>query len=330
MPVPSENSSPSKSQGPKRALYSFFRRLRSGDEIAHLIVLAFAALIVLITLLLVYELWTHSALPRQRFGWDFLVTSKWDPVFEHFGALPFIYGTLITSSLSLVLALPLGVGAAIFLAELAPPRISHGLTFFVELLAAVPSVILGLLGVFLLVPLLRTEVEPFLKATLGFLPFFQGQMYGIGLLAAVVILTIMIIPFIITISREVLLAVPVDQREAALALGATRWEATWRVVVPYAKTGIYGSIFLALARALGETMAVTMVIGNDPRISASLFAPGYTIAAVIANEFTEATGNLYLQSLIELGLVLFLVTIIINALARVLILLTTRQGTAQP
>ncbi len=155
-------------------------------------------------------------------------------------------------------------------------------------------------------------------------------MYGIGLLAAVVILTIMIIPFIITISREVLLAVPVDQREAALALGATRWEATWRVVVPYAKTGIYGSIFLALARALGETMAVTMVIGNDPRISASLFAPGYTIAAVIANEFTEATSNLYLQSLIELGLVLFLVTIIINALARVLILLTTRQGTAHP
>ena len=199
-----------------------------------------------------------------------------------------------------------------------------------ELLAAVPSVILGLLGVFLLVPLLRTQVEPFLKATLGFLPFFQGQMYGIGLLAAVVILTIMIIPFIITISREVLLAVPVDQREAALALGATRWEATWRVVVPYAKTGIYGSIFLALARALGETMAVTMVIGNDPRISSSLFAPGYTIAAVIANEFTEATGNLYLQSLIELGLVLFLVTIIINALARVLILVTTRQGTAHP
>jgi phosphate transport system permease protein len=275
-------------------------------------------------------LWTHSVLPRHQFGWNFLVTSRWDPVSEHFGALPFIYGTLVTSALSLVLALPLGVGAAIFLAELAPPRISDGLTFFVELLAAVPSVILGLLGVFLLVPLLRTEVEPFLKATLGFLPFFQGQMYGIGLLAAVVILTIMIIPFIITISREVLLAVPVDQREAALALGATRWEATWRVVVPYAKTGIYGSIFLALARALGETMAVTMVIGNDPRISASLFAPGYTIAAVIANEFTEATSNLYLQSLIELGLVLFLVTIIINALARVLILLTTRQGTAHP
>jgi phosphate transport system permease protein len=330
MPVPSENSSLSGSPASRRALQSFFRRLRSGDEIAHLITLAFAATIVLITLLLVYELWTHSVLPRHRFGWKFLATSTWDPVFEHFGALPFIYGTLVTSALSLVLAMPLGVGAAIFLAELAPPRVSRGLTFVVELLAAVPSVILGLLGVFLLVPILRTDVEPFLKTTLGFLPFFQGQIYGIGLLAAVVILTIMIIPFIITISREVLLAVPADQREAALALGATRWESTWRVVVPYAKTGIYGSIFLALARALGETMAVTMVIGNDPRISSSLFAPGYTIAAVIANEFTEATGNLYLQSLIELGLVLFLVTIIINALARVLILVTTSQGTAHP
>ncbi|HEV2245636.1 MAG TPA: phosphate ABC transporter permease subunit PstC [Terriglobia bacterium] len=309
---------------------SLLQRLRSGDEIAHLITLAFAAATVLITVLLVYELWIHSALPRQRFGWRFLVTSTWDPVFENFGALPFIFGTLVTSAVSLVLALPLGVGAAIFLAELAPPRVSQRLAFVVELLAAVPSVILGLLGIFLLVPFLRTEVEPFLKATLGFLPLFQGQIYGIGLLAAGAILTIMIIPFIISISREVLLAVPVDQREAALALGATRWEATWRVVVPYAKTGIYGSIFLALARALGETMAVTMVIGNDPRISSSLFAPGYTIAAVIANEFTEATGNLYLQSLIELGLVLFLVTIIINALARVLIVVTTRQGTGHP
>lgn len=330
MPLSTEKPTSPGPQGFGGRMKSFVRRLGSGDEIAHLITLAFAASVVLITLLLVYELWTHSELPRQHFGWRFLVTSTWDPVFENFGALPFIYGTLVTSAVSLLLALPLGVGAAIFLAELAPPRISHVLTFVVELLAAVPSVILGLLGIFLLVPFLRTDVEPFLKATLGFLPFFQGQMYGIGMLAAGVILTIMIIPFIISISREVLMAVPVDQREAALALGATRWEATWRVVVPYAKTGIYGSIFLALARALGETMAVTMVIGNDPRISASLFAPGYTIAAVIANEFTEATGNLYLQSLIELGLVLFLVTIIINALARVLIVVTTRKGTAHP
>jgi phosphate transport system permease protein len=330
MPLSAEKPTSPGPQGFGGRVKSFVRRFRSGDEIAHLITLAFAASIFLIALLLVYELWRNSALPRQHFGWRFLVTSTWNPVSENFGALPFIYGTLVTSLVSLILAIPLGVGAAIFLAELAPPKISHGLTFVVELLAAVPSVILGLLGIFLLVPFLREEVEPFLKATLGFLPFFQGQIYGIGLLAASVILTIMIIPFIITISREVLLAVPVEQREAALALGATRWEATWRVVVPYAKTGIYGSVFLALARALGETMAVTMVIGNDPRISASLFAPGYTIAAVIANEFTEAPGLLYRQSIIELGLVLFLVTIIINALARVLILVTTRQGTAHP
>jgi phosphate transport system permease protein len=315
---------------PPGPVKSIVRRLQSGDEIAHLITLAFAASIFLVTVLLIFELWRNSALPRHHFGWSFFVTRTWDPVFGNFGALPFVFGTLVTSAVSLMLALPLGVGAAIFLAELAPPRISDALTFVVELLAAVPSVILGLLGIFILVPILREDVEPFLKATLGFLPFFQGPMYGIGLLAAIVILTIMIIPFIISISREVLLAVPVDQREAALAVGATRWETTWKVVVPYARTGIFGSVFLALARALGETMAVTMVIGNDPRISASLFAPGYTIASVIANEFTEATGNLYLQSLIELGLVLFLVTIVINALAHVLILVTTKQGTAHP
>jgi len=330
IPFPEEKTTGPSFRKPQGPVKSFVRRLQTGDEIAHLITLAFAASIFLITLLLLYELWRHSALPRHRFGWAFFVTSTWDPVFENFGALPFVFGTLVTSAVSLMLALPLGVGAAIFLAELAPPRISAALSFVVELLAAIPSVILGLLGIFILVPFLREDVEPFLKATLGFLPFFQGPMYGIGMLAASMILTIMIIPFIITISREVLLAVPVDQREAALAVGATRWEATWKVVVPYAKSGIFGSVFLALARALGETMAVTMVIGNDPRISASLFAPGYTIAAVIANEFTEATGNLYLQSLIELGLVLFLVTIVINALARVLILVTTRQGTANP
>ena len=247
-----------------------------------------------------------------------------------FGALPFIFGTLVTSFVALLLATPLGVGAAIFLAELAPRRISDGLTFIIELLAAVPSVIFGLLGIFILVPIIRNPVEPFLKKTLGFLPFFKGPSYGIGMLAACLILTIMVVPFIISISREILMAVPVEQREAALALGATKWESTWKVVVPYARTGITGSVFLALARALGETMAVTMVIGNDPRISASLFAPGYSIAAVIANEFTEATGNLYLQSLIELGLVLFVVTIIINALARLLVLTTTRRGTAHP
>ena len=232
----------------------------------------------------------------------------------------------MTSALALLIAVPLGVGAAIFLAELAPPGISSALTFAIELLAAVPSVIYGLLGIFVLVPILRIYVEPALKATLGFLPLFRGPTYGVGFLAAGVVLAIMVVPFIISVSREVLLAVPTDQREAALALGATRWESTWNVVVPYAKVGIVGSIFLSLARALGETMAVTMVIGNDPKISSSLFAPGYSIAAVIANEFTEATGNLYVQALIELGLVLFLLTILINGVARLLILLTKGKG----
>ena len=327
LPIAVERRSRPPSRGRVRA---FVAGLRSGDEIAHLITLMFAASIFLITALLVFELWRNSALPREHFGWRFLWTRVWDPVFENFGALPFIYGTVVTSSVALLLAVPLGVGAAIFLAELAPRRISNGLTFLIELLAAIPSVIIGVLGIFILVPVVRTTVEPFLKKTLGFLPLFQGPMFGIGLLAASLVLTIMVVPFIISISREVLLAVPVEQREAALALGATKWETTWKVVVPYARTGIFSSVFLALARALGETMAVTMVIGNDPKINASLFAPGYSIAAVIANEFTEATGRLYLQSLIELGLVLFVVTIIINGLARLLILTTTRRATAHP
>ncbi len=307
---------------------ALLRRFRSGDEIAHLVTLLFATSVILITSLLVYELWVNSALSRHKFGWAFFVTRVWDPIFEHFGALPFIYGTLVTSILGLLIAVPLGLGAAIFLAELAPPRVSDALTFVVELLAAVPSVIYGLLAIFTLVPLLREHVEPFLRATLGFLPFFRGPAYGVGFLAGGLVLAVMIVPFIISVSREVLLAVPADQREAALALGATRWEATWKAVVPFARAGILGSIFLALARALGETMAVTMVIGNNPQISASLFAPGYSIAAVIANEFTEATGDLYLAALIELALVLFVLTFILNGLARLLILLTTQRGTA--
>ena len=316
----------SKPPAPAGRARIFIRRLRGGDEVAHLITLTFAASIFLLTVLLVFELFHNSALPRHKFGWAFFFTRTWDPVFENFGALPFIYGTVVTSALALLFAVPLGVGAAIFLAELAPPGISAALTFVIELLAAVPSVIYGLLGIFILLPVLRTYVEPFLKYTLGFLPLFQGPVFGIGFLAAGVVLAIMVVPFIISVSREVLLAVPNDQREAALALGATRWESTWKVVVPYAKAGIMGSIFLSLARALGETMAVTMVIGNTPQISASLFAPGYSIAAVIASEFTEATGNLHVQALIELGLVLFLLTILINGLARVLILATTQRS----
>jgi phosphate transport system permease protein len=305
---------------------SFLSRLRNGDEIARLITFLFAASVVLLTLLLVYELWIASSLPRQKFGLAFFVTKLWDPIAEEFGALAFIYGTVVTAGVALLIAIPLGIGAAIFLAELAPQKVSDPLQFFIDLLAAVPSVIYGVLGVFIVIPLMRTWIAPTLKATLGFLPLFQGPAYGVGFLSAGIVLAIMVIPYIISVSREVLLSVPRDQREAALALGSTRWESTWKVVVPFARTGIMGSIFLALARALGETMAVTMVIGNTPSISSSLFAPGYSIAAVIANEFTEATGDLYLQSLIQLGLVLFLLTFILNGLARLLMLLTAARG----
>lgn len=297
-----------------------------GDVVARWVVLVFAATVLLITVLLVYQLWTGSAAARHRMGWSFLFSSQWDPVAMRFGAAPFIYGTVVTSFLALLISVPLGLGAAIFLAELAPAGISSALTFLVELLAAIPSVIFGLMAIFTLVPLMRSYGEPLLKKTLGFLPFFQGPAYGVGFLTAGMILAIMTFPFIVSVSREALLAVPRDQREAALALGATKWEMTWQVVVPYARLGILGSIFLALARALGETMAVTMVIGNDPSIHASLFAPGYSIAAVIANEFTEATGDVYPAALVELGLVLFCLTIIINAFARLMIIATTSKG----
>ena len=314
---------------PQPAARSFLKRLRDGDKAAHLITLIFAASVFLVTVFLVYELWIHSSTSRAKFGLGFLFTSSWDPVAEKFGALPFIYGTVLTSFLALLISVPLAVGAAIFLSELAPPKLSNTCTFLVELLAAVPSVIYGLLAIFTLVPFLSKYGEPFLKNTLGFLPLFKGAPLGYGYLAAGLVLAIMTFPFIISISRESLLAVPIEQREAALALGATKWESTWQVVVPHARLGIIGSIFLALARALGETMAVTMVIGNDPSIHASLLKPGYTIAAVIANEFTEATGDLYQGALVELGLVLFLITIILNASAQLLILATTKKGSKQ-
>ena len=314
------------SAGPVAGSRSFLSRLREGDEIARMVTFLFAASVVLVTLLLVFDLWQGSVLSRHKFGFNFFRTSVWDPIFDQFGALPFIYGTLVTAAVSLLIAVPLGIGAAIFLAELAPARVSDTLEFFIDLLAAVPSVIYGLLGVFVVVPLMRSYIQPALKNSLGFLPIFQGPSYGVGFLTAGVVLAIMVIPYIISVSREVLLSVPRDQREAALSLGSTRWEATWKVVVPFARGGIMGSIFLALARALGETMAVTMVIGNNPVVSASLFSPGYSIAAVIANELTEATSNLHYQSLIELGLVLFILTFILNGLARLLIVATSQRG----
>ena len=300
-----------------RKLGMFFR---DGDQIAHFVTFIFAASVFLVTVFLVYELWIHSGTSRAKFGFGFLTGKTWDPVAEQFGALPFIYGTVLTSFLALLISVPLGIGAAIFLAELAPPKFANFCTFLVELLAAVPSVILGVLAIFTLVPMMRRYIEPFLKHTLGDLPLFQGPAYGVGYLTAGIILAIMTFPFIISISREALLAVPREQREAALALGATKWESTWQVVVPYARLGILGSIFLALARALGETMAVTMVIGNDTGIHTSLLSPGYTIASIIANEFTEATGKLYTSALIELGLVLFALTIVINGVARLLVM----------
>ena len=306
------------------------RSSQTGDQVARLLTLVFAAGVLLITAILVYEMWLGSAPARHSLGWNFLFSTEWNPVTEKFGAAPFMYGTVVTSVLALLISVPLGVGAAVFLSELAPAGISSALTFLVELLAAIPSVIYGLLAIFTLVPFMRSYGEPFLKRTLGFLPFFQGPAYGVGFLTAGMILAVMTFPFIISVSREALLAVPRDQREAALALGATRWEMTSQIVVPYAKLGILGSIFLGLARALGETMAVTMVIGNDPSIHASLLAPGYSIAAAIANQFSEATGTVYPAALVELGLVLFLLTIIINALARLMIIATTSKGSKRP
>ena len=285
----------------------------------------FAFSVFAITATIGIILWRDSSQARETFGWPFLWTSIWDPVAGHFGALPFIYGTLVSALIALVIAVPLGVGAAICLSELLPMRIADPATFLIELLVAVPSVVYGLVGVFVLVPIVRS-LGTAVASVLGWIPLFAGPVYGIGLLTAGVLLAVMIVPFIVAISREVLLAVPHSQRDAALALGATRWETVWHVVLPYARSGIMGSVILALARALGETMAVTMVIGNRPEIAASLFAPAYSMAAVIANEFAEATGKLYVSALIQVALVLFGITIVVNALARLLIASMNREG----
>jgi phosphate transport system permease protein len=298
-----------------------FRRpgVSPADRLFRATVLTVALSVLAITVVVAFELARNSRLPIEKFGWGFLWGTTWDPVAEQFGALPFLYGTLVSSAVALLIAVPMGLGVAIFLSELAPRWLSDPVAFLVELLAAIPSVIYGLIGIFVLVPLVRNYLEPFLSGTLGFLPLFQGAPYGVGMLTASLVLAVMVVPFIVSVSREILMAVPRAQREAILSLGATRWEMVRIAVLPYARSGIMGSVFLALARALGETMAVTMVIGNRPEIRLSLFEPGYTMAAVIANEFTEATSDLYLQALIEIGLVLFAVTILVNAVARLLI-----------
>ena len=286
-----------------------YRRVLTG------IALALPALI----LVLFGVLFVESLPALKRFGPSFLVTSTWDPVAEVYGAAPMIFGTLVSSLLGLLIAVPLSLGVAIFLTEFAPKWMRQPVAFLVELLAAVPSVVYGLWGVFVLIPFLRGSVAPALKAVLGWTPFFEGVFYGNSMLAAGVILAIMIVPYISAVAREVLLAVPGSQREAALGLGATRWEAVWTAVLPYGRAGIIGAVMLGFGRALGETMAVTMVIGNRHDIGLSLLQPGYTMAAAIANEFSEATTDLYLSALFEVGLILFIVTVAVNALARLLV-----------
>jgi len=294
-----------------------------GDRLFKGLALFFAWMILAIAVMIAWQLWKNSALSRRAFGWSFLTGQIWDPVGERFGALPFIFGTLVSSAIALLVAAPMGIGVAVFLAELAPRRVSDACAFLIELLAAIPSVVYGLLGIFVLVPWMRVHLQPWLIRAFGFIPLFRGPAYGVGMLTAGMVLAIMVIPFITTLSREVFMSVPVSLKEAALALGATHWESVRLAVLPYARSGVIGSLFLALGRALGETMAVTMVIGNRPQIAASLLAPGYTMAAVLANEFTEATSDLYVHALIEIGLVLFCITILVNGLGR-LILIKTR------
>jgi phosphate transport system permease protein len=274
--------------------------------------------------LIVFELISQSRLSISKFGLKFLVKQIWDPVAEDFGALPFIYGTVVSSLVGLIIAVPLSVGTALFLTELCPRKLRAVLSLLVELLAAIPSVIYGLWGIFVLSPFLRLHVEPFLAKYFGWTGIFSGPKYGWGLLAAGVIIAIMILPIIASITREVITAVPRVQREAALALGATKWEMLRMAVLRNARPGIFGATILGLGRALGETMAVTMVIGNRPEIAKSLFAPGHTLASVIANEFAEAVGNVYLSALVEMALVLFVVTLIVNALAGLLVWSITR------
>src|SRR5436190_17740008 len=292
---------------------------RFGDKAFQWLTLAMAMVVVVLIILSGWQLWRVSSLAFEKFGFHFLATSTWDPVAEQFGALPFIYGTLVSSLIALLVAVPLSIATAVYLTELAPLWIRQPLAMLIELLAAVPSVILGLWGIFVMVPWLREHLFPWLRGAFGFLPLFKGPIYGVSMLAGGIIIAIMILPIITSISREILRSVPGLQREAAYALGATRWEVTRIAVLSYAKKGLFGAAILGLGRALGETMAVTMVIGNTPQIKASLFAPGYTLASVIANEFTEATTDLYLQALFEIGLVLLAITIVANLLAQVLL-----------
>lgn len=302
------------------ALTSRRRRFVDGDAAFRSLAVGSAALILLIAAIFVVALFIPSLPAITRFGLRFFSSQTWDPVRLQFGALPFIYGTLVTSAIAMVIAFPVGVGAALFLAEEARLQFLRGpLSFIIELLAGIPSVVIGLWALFILTPLMRDHIDPFLERTLGFLPLFRGTFNGFGYLTAGVVLAIMVLPILVALSRDVIRAVPRALREASLALGATKAETIWSVVLPYARVGITGAVLLSLGRALGETIAVTMVIGNRPAISASLFASGYTLPSVLANEFSEAVGKVYQGALFELGLVLVLITIAVNVLARLLV-----------
>ena len=297
------------------------------DQVYGILLTLFGLLVPILFAFMVLRVGREAWPAIEAFGVGFLTSSDWNPVLAEFGALPFVFGTVLSSLLALTLAVPLSVGLAIFLTELAPRWLASPIAFATELLAAIPSVVYGLWGIFVMVPFLRASVQEPVSRVLGdFIPLFRGPAYGFSMLSGAVILSIMIIPFISAVSREVLHAVPREQREAALALGATRWEMTWQVALPYALPGIVGGAILGLGRALGETMAITMVIGNRPEISASLFAPGYTMASVLANEFTEATGETYLSALMEIALLLFGITIIVNVLAQLLVWRVSRRG----
>ncbi len=293
------------------------------------LMLVCAATLFAIVLFIVTILTLRSKLSLAQFGWHFFARTAWDPVNGDFGAFPFIFGTLATSLLALLMAVPLALGVAIFLTELCPRPLRAPISFLTELLAAIPSVVYGLWAVFVLVPIMRDQLGPFLVRSLGWTHLFEGANFGVGLLTASIILAIMILPIISSLTRDIMRAVPDSQREAALALGATRWEMIRIGVLRNARIGIVGAVMLGLGRALGETMAVTMVIGNHPEVPHSLFSPGYTLASVIANEFSEATGDLYLSALIEIGLALFLVTIVVNAIARLMVWAVTRGAPAR-
>lgn len=293
-------------------------RRNLGDLIFKNLTLLFAVFVLALILLMGYEMYDGAKLSIEKFGLDFVTSTTWDPVLEEYGALPFIFGTLVSSLIAIAISVPLSIGIAIFLSELAPASLERPLSFLIELLAGIPSIVYGLWGIFVLVPFIRTTVEPPLSEYLGFLPIFQGAPYGFGMLAAGLILSVMILPIIASISRDVLKSIPQSQREASLAIGATRWESI-RLILRDARSGIMGATLLGLGRAIGETMAVTMVIGNRPTISFSLFDPGYTMASVLANEFTEATTSMYLSALIEIAGLLFVITIVVNMFARLLV-----------